>query len=130
MTKRPGTSALVAALAALLCASGWAAEPPGAADAQSRYRQERAVCISGQSNQDRATCLREAGAALAEAGRRGHDGAAPYEVNATRRCESLSGADRDACTARMQGQGTTSGNAAAGGVLRELETPVKAPSAP
>ena len=41
----------------------------GAADAQARYQQDRAACMSGQSNQDHATCLREAGAALAQARR-------------------------------------------------------------
>lgn len=35
-------------------------------DANARYQAERAVCDSGQSNQDRATCLKEAGAAQAE----------------------------------------------------------------
>ena len=38
--------------------------------AQSRYQSERAVCLHGLSNQDKATCLKEAGAALAEAGPR------------------------------------------------------------
>ena len=43
---------------------------PGS-DAQSRYEKDRAACMSGNSNQDRATCLREAGAALVEARRDG-----------------------------------------------------------
>jgi hypothetical protein len=43
-----------------------AADNTVSADAQARYQQERAVCLSGQSNQDRATCLREADAALAD----------------------------------------------------------------
>ena len=37
-----------------------------AADANTRYRQEMAVCNSGQSNQDAATCREEARNAAAE----------------------------------------------------------------
>jgi hypothetical protein len=93
-------------------------------DAQVRYQQERAMCMSGQSNQDRATCLQEAGAAFAQARREGLDDgpAVQYQRNALQRCEALSGDDRQACVARMQGQGTTSGSAAAGGIYRELVT--------
>lgn len=96
----------------------------GTTDAAARYEQERAVCTSGQSNQDRATCLREAGAAFAEAKRGGLDdgGAAAYERNARERCNKLAEADRAACMARMQGQGTASGSVAAGGIYRELVT--------
>ena len=111
-------------LAALGCASALAADKTGPADALARYQQERAVCTSGQSNQDRATCLREAGAAFAEAKRDGlGDGAAPYARNAGQRCDRLPDGDRRACVARMQGQGTTSGSAAAGGIYRELVLP-------
>ena len=110
--------------AALGSTSALAADKTGPADAQARYQQERAVCMTGQSNQDRATCLREAGAALAEARRDGlDDGAAPYVRNAGQRCERLPDEDRRGCVARMQGQGTTSGSAAAGGIYRELVTP-------
>jgi hypothetical protein len=109
--------------ASLGCMAALAADKAGVADAQLRYQQERAACLSGSSNQDRATCLREAGAALAEAKRSGlGDGTQPYERNAHQRCERLPDEDRRACDARMQGQGTTSGSAAAGGIYRELVT--------
>jgi hypothetical protein len=55
--------------ALMLVAGGNAAAATRASDAQLRYQQERAVCMSGQSNQERATCLKEAGAAFAEAKR-------------------------------------------------------------
>jgi len=56
------------ALCALLASGGALAADTGAsASAQARYLKERAVCLEGRSNQDRATCLKEAGAALAEA---------------------------------------------------------------
>lgn len=110
----------VAALgAALGVPAGAFAAPP--ADAQQRYQQERAACLSGQSAQDQSTCLKEAGAALEEA-RRGRlaDGSAQYQQNALARCTVLPPEERDACHARMQGQGTTSGSVPAGGIYREL----------
>ncbi len=89
-----------------------------------RYQQERALCNSGQSNQDRATCLREASAAYAEAKRAGLAvaGASPGD-NQRKRCEPLTGDERSACLARMQGQGSVSGSVQSGGILRELVTP-------
>ena len=82
-------------------------------DAQLRYQQERAACLSGQTNQDRTTCLREAGAALAEA-RRGELESARSELlnNQLRRCDPLPNVERQACIARMSGKGTTSGSVA------------------
>lgn len=125
----------LAALAMLVTA---AASAGGRADAASaaassellaRYQQERAVCNSGKSNQDRATCLREAGAAHAEAKRGGLDVAgAMLSDNQRKRCEPLTGDERIACLARMQGQGSTSGSAQSGGILRELVT--REPAAP
>ena len=107
--------------AALGSTSAGAAEKDGAATA--RYQRERAVCTSGQSNQDRVTCLREAGAAFAQARHEGlSDGPTPYARNARQRCEALPQNDRQGCLARMQGQGTTSGTAASGGIYRELVT--------
>jgi hypothetical protein len=88
-----------------------------------------AVCNSGQSNQDLATCRREAVSALVEA-RKGslNDAPGEYQLNALQRCSVHKEAeDRLACEARMSGQGTTEGSAAAGGMLREsvTVTPVK-----
>lgn len=94
--------------------------------AQARYEQDRAACISGQTNQDRATCLREAGAVLQEARRVGPvgNGQAQYEQNRLLRCEGLPAADREDCFRRMRGEGTVSGSAASGGIYRELRTSV------
>jgi len=101
------------------------ATPPSAA---MRYQQERAVCMSGQSPQDRATCLSEAGAAFAEAKRgRLDDGNTQFELNALKRCAALPEGDRPACAARIQGQGSTSGSVAGGGILREIVTTEPAP---
>ncbi len=115
----PVTQGLLGAMLVLLSAAPQARTHRD--EASARYALERAVCTSGQSNQDRATCLREAGAALAEARRDGLKTAADQLAgNATKRCEPLPAADRSACMARMNGLGTVSGSVAAGGIVREL----------
>lgn len=90
-------------------------------EATARHQEERAFCNSGQSHQDRATCLREAGAALVEA-RRGQltDEPGVYQQNAMMRCDRLPPDDREACMRRMAGEGTISGSVFDGGLLREL----------
>ena len=121
--------ALLMLAGAAACASAMAAGRSSLAEASAIYRQERTVCTSGRSNQDRATCLREADAAFAEAKKGGLDDAsAPYARHASQRCERLPGDDRKACIARMQGQGTTRGDAASGGISRELVTQEPAPA--
>ena len=100
-----------------------AANNPDRVGALARYQVERSACLNGQSNQDRPTCLREANAAFAEAKRGGlDDGPVDYHANALKRCEPLRGDDRQACIARMNGEGTTSGSVAGGGIYRELVT--------
>ena len=124
---------LLALAAAAASSSAFAAGSAASAEANARYQQEKAVCLSGQSNQDRATCLREAGAALAlaQSGQKVQDDAsATLARNATKRCDGLPDPDRQACMARMQGKGSTSGSVAGGGIYRELVTPdVAAPAA-
>lgn len=117
--------ALAAAVATTLVAAACAAH---AADPtpQQRYQQQRQACLSGQSGQDRATCLREAGAALAEA-RRGTlssgNGEADWQRNAAARCERHTDAtERDACERIARGEGTQDGSVAEGGILYELVT--------
>jgi len=99
-----------------------------AADASGIYQQERAACLNGQSQQDQATCLKEAGAARGEA-KRGNlnDGATSYQQNAQMRCNALPPADYDDCIRRAQGQGTVSGSVGGGGVVKETVTIVPAP---
>ena len=94
-------------------------------DAQARYNRERAMCLNGMSNQDRATCLQEAGAALREA-MTGHiDDTSAVERNRNNlsRCDLLPADEREYCVRRMRGEGLTSGSVAAGGIYRELVTP-------
>ena len=115
------------ALMLALGPSAWAAAGKANSEAQQRYNQERVHCMSGESSQDRATCLREARAALQEARRnRLQTGVGVnLEANATVRCNAQPAADRDACVQRIRGSGTTRGSVSGGGLIREVETPVK-----
>lgn len=103
------------AVAALLFAGTAAVAGGKLSDAQARYQQ------------DRATCLREAGAALqaAKQGRLG-DGSGAYEKNRLIRCEPLPPADREDCIRRVHGEGAVSGSVEEGGTFTELRTTVPA----
>lgn len=117
---------LVLAVAGTLLCAGAASAASASAQAQARYRQDMAVCNSGQSNQDAATCRREARNALAEAGRGGLT-AAPdqYQNNALQRCSVFKGADHSDCEQRMRSD-KVQGSVAGGGILRESVTVVPA----
>lgn len=120
---------LTLALAALAAAAAAGAATPSAAEAT--YRQDRAACLDGSSQQERSACLREAGAALAEArrGRLGNASEASFAANAMKRCAVHTAADaRLACERMAAGEGTRSGTAAGGGILRSLTTVVDAPA--
>ena len=120
---RLGSLCIVSVLLSLPAASAMAAARGPAAEIQARYAQERAKCLNGTSNEDRATCLTEASAARAAAMQGKLDeGNGRYHRNAMDRCKALSGADAKDCMARMNGEGTTSGSAEAGGIYRELVT--------
>ena len=86
------------------------------------------ACLALHPQQDLDSCLKEAGAARAEA-RHGllDDGPALYQQNALRRCDSLPSDLRLDCQARMQGQGLASGSVDGGGIYRELQTTIPAP---
>jgi hypothetical protein len=78
---RVGFLAACAASALLAVPAVIAAGAGDPSDARTRYLQERAMCDSGESHQDRATCLREAGAAYDQARRGGlDDGRAQYQL--------------------------------------------------
>ena len=110
----------LAAAATLACAGTALAADAGA---QARYRQEMAVCDSGRSNQDTATCREEARRALAAA-RSGqlNEPSTSYQQNATQRCGVLQGDDMRDCEARMRGQGSVEGSVGGGGIIRESVT--------
>ena len=123
--------------AALLLAPALAAAAPSAsaelANAQTIYAKERSACLAGASQQERAACLKEAGAALAEARRSrlgNAEDARALRRNAVQRCAAVRAEDSDHCRRMALGEGTVSGSAAAGGVVKELVTQEPAASAP
>jgi len=112
--------------AALLCvAAATAADRRGASEAEAQYLKHRAQCLSGQLNQDQATCLRDAGAGL-QAVRRGNadDPSTDYERNRLARCDLQPAQDREYCIRRMNGEGVVSGSVDGGGIYRELQVTV------
>ncbi|MBE7941629.1 MULTISPECIES: hypothetical protein [Ramlibacter] len=120
------TPVLAACFAFLLLAAATA--HAGATEASSRYDRERAACMHGSSNQDRATCLKEAGAALDESRHGGLSSPGTDELarNRLARCAAHEGADREACMQRMQAPSSTTGSSQSGGMLREATRPDKA----
>jgi hypothetical protein len=120
----------VAALLAMTAATAQVATGTTGIDASGSYQQEVNACMSGRTQEDQATCLREARNAQADKQRGVLDNSnAQFQANATARCEPLSGEDKAACQARLMGYGATSGSVAGGGVLREVETVVLPPGA-
>lgn len=120
---------LVVAATVLLQLSAWATPPVGT-PTQSRYQQERAACLGSSSQQDRSSCLREAGAVKAESipGPAVSETADDRARNALQRCNNLPAEMRVPCERRVRGDGTASGSVAGGGVLRELVVPEPAPA--
>lgn len=119
-----GVTALLAVTAATAQVATGA---PGATgiDASGSYQQEVQACMTGRTQQDRDTCLKEARNAQADKKRGLLDNAgAQFQANAAARCDVLSGEEKAACQARVMGYGNTSGSVAGGGVLREVETVV------
>ncbi|MDB5941940.1 MAG: hypothetical protein JWQ13_1506 [Ramlibacter sp.] len=115
----------VAALLAVTAATAQVATGTTGIDASGSYQQEVNACMTGKTQQDQATCLREARNAQADKKRGVLDNAgAQFDANATARCAVLTGEDKAACQARVMGYGNTTGSVAEGGVLREVETVV------
>ena len=114
-----------AALLAVTAATAQVATGTTGIDASGSYRQEVNACMTGKTQQDQATCLREARNAQADKQRGSLDNSnAQFEANAKARCDVLTGEEKAACDARLMGYGSTTGSVAAGGVLREVETVV------
>jgi long-subunit fatty acid transport protein len=120
-------------LAAALVLAGAAQAQTAERSAQAAYQQERAACMQGNTtNADRATCLREAAAAYAEA-RRGRlsNGVsdAQKRENALLRCQQQPASERADCERMARGEGKVSGSVAEGAVVKELVTRTVEPAA-
>lgn len=124
---------------ALLAISGMAATTissaatPRRGESSSTYQQELAVC--GHNQQDRAACIREAGAARQAAAQGNLTSAPDYRANALARCGLQQPGDRADCEARvLGGSGNTSaameGSVMGGGVIRESVTTTVRPARP
>jgi hypothetical protein len=115
----------VVALLAMTAATAQVATGTTGIDASGSYQQEVNACMTGKTQQDRETCLKEARNAQADKKRGLLDNAsAKPDNNAAARCSVLTGEEKAACQARLLGFGNTTGSVAGGGVLREVETVV------
>lgn len=110
----------------LTLAIGHAAASAAAGEStDARYQKDREACVSGQTQQARDVCLREAGAAhdAAHKGSLQGNGETDKAANAVARCEVFKEKDEHAaCLDRIRGGGSKSGSAMQGGVLRESVT--------
>ena len=119
---------VVGAAATYAAAPAHAADAAASAAAKSTYLKERADCEAGRTAEDRATCLKEAGAAQQERKRNQLDNAGSMRQNAIERCNVVAPKDKADCLARIEGPNkpnqttTTSGSVAGGGIIRETTT--------
>jgi hypothetical protein len=115
----------LAAVVALLSAApaAFAADKVATMSAKARLQRDRAVCARNPDQGMRDECFSEARAAYADT-RPSDSDESPAQLsrNALKRCEALREPDRQDCVLRMQGQGTTTGSVAGGGIYRELVT--------
>ena len=111
--------------AALLVASAAASaqSAPVGSDARARYEQDRQTCMTNNTQDTLATCLRDATNAY-DAARKGQlsDPGPIAMANATQRCQAFQNAqDRAECVRRVESE-PASGSVSGGGVLRESVT--------
>lgn len=110
---------LIGSIATPALAAGKAAS----LDPKLRYQRESAACSSIRFFDDRANCLSEASTRYASTQPTpASERPDLLKRNAFLRCDPLPEADRKDCVARIEGQGTTSGSVAGGGIYRELVT--------
>ncbi|MFT7772518.1 hypothetical protein [Roseateles sp.] len=115
---------LAAGLLALASAAQAAGPRAGNVDPlRLQYEREKADCVSGRTGEPRDVCLREAGAAYAQArqGRLTAPGDRPeqWARNALLRCQAQPAEDRELCERRVR-EGQVSGSVSGGGQLTTL----------
>jgi len=112
-----------AAVSLLAQSAAVAADNAATASAKARLQQDRVVCSRIRDQGERDECLSEASTRFAGT-QPSHPDENPAQLmrNALKRCEPLREPDRQDCVLRTQGQGTTTGSVAGGGIYRELVT--------
>lgn len=117
----------IATLLAVGAAGAQVATGTTGIDDSGSYKSEVQACMSGRTQQDQATCLKEARNAQADKRRGLLESQANLQANAVARCNVFTGAeDKAACESRIMGAGSAEGSVAGGGIIRELETVVPA----
>jgi hypothetical protein len=117
---------LAVALHVAPAAADTTVQPPSSLRAQ--LQRDLAYCNSPGNALSPAECRREAYAAYQHArstNRRAEPVVDPD--NRFRRCDVFQGADREACIARVEGEGEVRGSVESGGIYREVVTVVPAP---
>ncbi|MFC6283678.1 MULTISPECIES: hypothetical protein [Polaromonas] len=115
----------ITALLAMSAATAQIASGTTGIDATGNAKSEMAACNNGRSQEDRATCMTETrNAAAAKRAGKLNNADGQFKANALKRCDVLSGEDKVACQARIEGYGEAKGSVAGGGVIREVETAV------
>ena len=112
--------------ALLTISTAWAQTTPS--DARARYEQEREKCMTNNTQDSLATCLREANNAL-DASRKGQlSNPGPVAAdNAVQRCAAFpTAAEQAECERRVENT-PASGSVQGGGVLRESVTTTVVP---
>ena len=94
-------------------------------DATGNAQSETVACNTGNTQQDKETCLNEVKNANAakNAGKVDNAGG-QFEANALSRCEVFSGDEKVTCIARMKSNGQATGSVGGGGIIREIQTVV------
>jgi hypothetical protein len=120
-------AAAVLALSLPVWAQG--ASASGKAAIEANYQRDRAACAAVA---DRSNCLRDAGAARAQALRSGSRTTSSEELarNAVQRCQQQPAEQKAACERMARGEGSASGSVEGGGVIRELVTQERLPPPP
>lgn len=125
-TRSRKTKSLISfGVSALLAVGAATAQMATGIDATGSYQSEVNACMTGQTQQNRDDCLKEARNAQADKRRGVLDTAGSLEANSMNRCQVFtSGEDKAACQARVMGMGSAEGSVAGGGLIREVETVV------
>jgi len=119
----PRSASIVLALGlGLASASALAAGSHSTNSPEAQYQRDMAACKAGQTQESKATCEREAGAAL-QAARHNQlvsDSNNTYEADATRRCMNLPAGQRQDCMMLMNDPNAkVEGSVNGGGIIRE-----------